>query len=60
MLRGVIFTALSQVGQRAFDSDKSNAEAAAKKSGKPWFRITKKTSNPTWDAVAAWAKKRRA
>lgn len=94
MMRGVVFTALSQVGQRAkhenelrklgfevdtrdfpktynldaydvvfickdhaFDSDKTNAEAAAKKSGKPWFRITKKTSNPTWDAVAAYARK---
>jgi hypothetical protein len=43
------------VKDHAFDSDKANAEAAAKKAGKPWFRITKKTSNPTWDAIRDWA-----
>jgi hypothetical protein len=36
--------------------DKENAEHAAKQAGKPWFWLTKKTSNPTWEQARKFAK----
>lgn len=33
------------------------AERAATASGKPWFRLTKKTSHATWESVRAYARR---
>lgn len=45
------------VKDHAPNNEQENAEKAARLSGKPWFRITKKTSNPTWEAVKTFARK---
>lgn len=45
------------VKDHADNADKDRAQDAARRAGKPWFWLTKKLSNPTWEAVAGWAKK---